>query len=317
MRLLVRNPWGRPRRPPLADRQRRDRRVVDLRRGSPSAGRASWSTGCTEPSRCWPSRNTAIHVLTTVADGFTPIGLQDAVIPFASPYRRLWLGLGTLAFDLLLAVPDPHQRPAPQDRAAHVARGALDRLRMLAAGARARTRHRIRHAGSVGLYVDRDVPFLGPDRGGLARRRGLGRRPPHARARGLARCRRTSGPGALGRDRTARPELGPARRNATAASRASVLRIRRLHQRRERDVTPNPVLSTHRRGGPPARRAGVRPRRGGHSHLPSRRAEGGARDPIEGQPLGGGGVAMQASRVTLGPPNEPSLYRGRAGPASR
>ena len=32
---------------------------------------------------------------------------------------------------------------------------------------------------------------------------------------------------------------------------------------------------------------------------------------IEGQPLGGGGVAMQASRVTLGPPNEPSLYRGQ------
>ena len=45
-----------------------------------------------------------VHVLTTVADGFTPIGLKDAVIPFASPYRRLWLGLGTLAFDLLLAV---------------------------------------------------------------------------------------------------------------------------------------------------------------------------------------------------------------------
>ena len=46
----------------------------------------------------------AIHVLTTVADGFTSIGLKDSVIPFAATYRRLWLGFGTLAFDLLLAV---------------------------------------------------------------------------------------------------------------------------------------------------------------------------------------------------------------------
>ena len=46
----------------------------------------------------------AVHVVTTVADGFAPIGLRDAVIPFLSPYRPLWLGLGTVAFDLLLAL---------------------------------------------------------------------------------------------------------------------------------------------------------------------------------------------------------------------
>jgi ferric reductase like protein len=46
----------------------------------------------------------AVHVITTVADGFAPIGLQDAIIPFLSPYRPLWLGLGAIAFDLLLAV---------------------------------------------------------------------------------------------------------------------------------------------------------------------------------------------------------------------
>lgn len=45
-----------------------------------------------------------IHVVTTVADGFAPIALTDAVIPFASPYRPVWLGLGTVAFDLLLAL---------------------------------------------------------------------------------------------------------------------------------------------------------------------------------------------------------------------
>jgi sulfoxide reductase heme-binding subunit YedZ len=46
----------------------------------------------------------AVHVVTTVADGFAPIGLKDAVIPFLSPYRPLWLGLGALALDILLAV---------------------------------------------------------------------------------------------------------------------------------------------------------------------------------------------------------------------
>jgi sulfoxide reductase heme-binding subunit YedZ len=46
----------------------------------------------------------AVHVVTTVADGFAPIALSDALIPFRSPYRPLWLGLGTVAFDLLLAI---------------------------------------------------------------------------------------------------------------------------------------------------------------------------------------------------------------------
>jgi len=45
-----------------------------------------------------------VHVLATVADGYTPIGLKDAVIPFVSPYRPVWLGLGAIAFDLLIAL---------------------------------------------------------------------------------------------------------------------------------------------------------------------------------------------------------------------
>ena len=45
-----------------------------------------------------------LHVVTTVADGYAPIGFKDAVVPFASPYRPLWLGLGAVAFDLLLAL---------------------------------------------------------------------------------------------------------------------------------------------------------------------------------------------------------------------
>jgi sulfoxide reductase heme-binding subunit YedZ len=46
----------------------------------------------------------AIHILTSVVDGFAPISLLDVVLPFGGTYRPLWLGLGALAFDLLLAL---------------------------------------------------------------------------------------------------------------------------------------------------------------------------------------------------------------------
>jgi len=45
-----------------------------------------------------------IHIVTSVLDGFAPIRLLDGVVPFVTPYRPLWMGLGTLAFDLLLAI---------------------------------------------------------------------------------------------------------------------------------------------------------------------------------------------------------------------
>jgi len=45
-----------------------------------------------------------LHVITTVADGYAPISLLSAVVPFTSPYRPVWLGLGAVAFDLLLAL---------------------------------------------------------------------------------------------------------------------------------------------------------------------------------------------------------------------
>jgi predicted ferric reductase len=47
---------------------------------------------------------TGIHIVTTVADSFVSIPLQDAFIPFISSYRPLWLGLGAIAFDLMLAL---------------------------------------------------------------------------------------------------------------------------------------------------------------------------------------------------------------------
>jgi sulfoxide reductase heme-binding subunit YedZ len=46
----------------------------------------------------------ALHILTAMLDTFAPISLVAAFVPFVSPYRPFWLGLGAIAFDLLLAV---------------------------------------------------------------------------------------------------------------------------------------------------------------------------------------------------------------------
>lgn len=43
-----------------------------------------------------------LHVTTTVLDGYVAIGWFDALIPFTTPYATFWVGLGTIAFDILL-----------------------------------------------------------------------------------------------------------------------------------------------------------------------------------------------------------------------
>jgi hypothetical protein len=45
-----------------------------------------------------------IHILTSVLDSFAPIRLIDAVIPFVGAYRPLWMGLGALSFDIMIAL---------------------------------------------------------------------------------------------------------------------------------------------------------------------------------------------------------------------
>jgi predicted ferric reductase len=47
---------------------------------------------------------TVVHVVTTVLDSFVSIPLPDAFVPFISSYRPIWLGLGAIAFDLMLAL---------------------------------------------------------------------------------------------------------------------------------------------------------------------------------------------------------------------
>jgi sulfoxide reductase heme-binding subunit YedZ len=46
----------------------------------------------------------AIHVTTLLFDPYTQLRLVDFVLPFDGDYRPLWLGLGTLGLDLLLAL---------------------------------------------------------------------------------------------------------------------------------------------------------------------------------------------------------------------
>ena len=45
-----------------------------------------------------------IHVVTAVLDTYVHIPLLSAVIPFASGYERLWLGLGAVSLDIMLAM---------------------------------------------------------------------------------------------------------------------------------------------------------------------------------------------------------------------
>jgi predicted ferric reductase len=46
----------------------------------------------------------AVHILTAVADPFVSIRLAAAVIPFASAYQPLWLGLGAVCLDLMAVI---------------------------------------------------------------------------------------------------------------------------------------------------------------------------------------------------------------------
>jgi sulfoxide reductase heme-binding subunit YedZ len=45
-----------------------------------------------------------LHVLTSVLDSFASISIVDAFVPFVGSYRPFWLGLGAVAFDLIVAV---------------------------------------------------------------------------------------------------------------------------------------------------------------------------------------------------------------------
>jgi sulfoxide reductase heme-binding subunit YedZ len=45
-----------------------------------------------------------LHILASVLDSFAAISIVDALVPFVGSYRPFWLGLGAVAFDLVIAV---------------------------------------------------------------------------------------------------------------------------------------------------------------------------------------------------------------------
>lgn len=46
----------------------------------------------------------AIHIVTAISDPFARLAWRDAVLPFVSNYRPLWLGLGVIAAELIAAM---------------------------------------------------------------------------------------------------------------------------------------------------------------------------------------------------------------------
>jgi len=45
-----------------------------------------------------------VHVVTAILDGYAHIPWLSTIVPFTSGYERFWLGLGTVAVDLVAAV---------------------------------------------------------------------------------------------------------------------------------------------------------------------------------------------------------------------
>ena len=45
----------------------------------------------------------AVHVLSAVTDGYVNIPITAALVPLTSPYERVWLAIGAVSFDLMLA----------------------------------------------------------------------------------------------------------------------------------------------------------------------------------------------------------------------
>ena len=45
-----------------------------------------------------------IHIASTVIDTYVHVGILAAVLPFTSAYKTTWVAMGSIAFDLLLAV---------------------------------------------------------------------------------------------------------------------------------------------------------------------------------------------------------------------
>jgi hypothetical protein len=231
------------------------------------------------------------HVLTAVLDPFAHLRPLDALVPLASSYRPLWLGFGALALDLLIALVVTslvrarlglHGLGTGTDASAPW----LQALTAVCAGAVAITiaARLVRspgpsvalRAGGLGvlaatLAVGTAFAVEGPMRPGWARRAGT----PVALLGAAAPAHRTTATTTA----TARTVTVP-----FAASLAG-------HAREHRIATGAELRILARIAVP-----------GAPLHLDMR---------LLGRPLGGGGLEMSSSRVTLRPDGAAASYRGQ------
>ncbi len=256
-----------------------------------------------------------VHVVTTLLDSFAPISLLDVVIPFKSAYRPVWLGLGAVAFDLLIVVVVTsllrrrldyrawrtthwlvyaswpialvHGLGTGSDTRAHwmllltaacvaVVLGAV--AIRISAGWPERLMTRVSMAGAAALLPLGLLAWLpgGPLAAGWARQAGTP-------ASLLASAHSRSAATAAGSQQTSRGSV------AGASSRSTVATVGgRIRQVRVAQGLTLVDLSL-----------AVHGQRLDNLHIR-----------IKGPPIAGGGIQMTSSRVTLGPSSNPDQYSG-------
>jgi DMSO/TMAO reductase YedYZ heme-binding membrane subunit len=252
----------------------------------------------------------AVHIATTLLDPFPPIGTLNAVVPFQTDYRPLWLGLGTIASDLLVAlavtslarrrlgyrtwrglhwlayacwpVALVHGFGAGSDTRSSwllaLSIGCVLAVLLALAGRLAATDVSTRFrtgAGAAAVVAALALGIwltLGPLAPGWARRAGT---PSAVLAAFSPRAPAGGTPATSQRDAFTR------RFAATLTG--------RIHNGAAADGTAVADLGMRLEGGP----------------------RGVLRIRLGGQPLPGGGVRMDRSAVTLGPPSDPARYSGR------
>ncbi len=251
----------------------------------------------------------ALHILTAVFDSFATINIVDALVPFIGSYRPIWLGLGAVAFDLLLAV-------------------------TITSLIRQRVGHRTWRAVHWLAYACWPIA--------LTHSLGTGSDVKSVWSAALAALCVLAVIAAVGvravRGWSGHPRLRVATLGAVALG--PVALIAWLpggplgHDWARRAGTPVSLLAKSTRPAPSASRGTVESLGGGFTvNLSGNVKEGPGSAPgqvavqittsftatvsgrleieIDGSPLSGGGVAMRSSRVTLGSPPTPVSYRGK------
>ena len=256
-----------------------------------------------------------VHVVTSLLDGYVPIRVVDVVVPFLSPYRPLWLGLGAVAFDLLIAVVVTSVlrrrfgHRAWRTTIAGLPSWPVALLHGFGTGTDTKASWMLLLTGACVISVIAAV---------LARATAGWPEHPAARLTAIAASAIVpvgllvwlpSGPLAAGWPRRAGTPaslLASARSSTSGASRASGS---------SNSGTAAPAGATAFN----AQVTGTVKQRQSHNGLAnvdislsvSRQPLSTLRIRIAGQPIAGGGVEMTSSRVTLGPASNPDLYRGR------